>query len=579
MDARKVAMIAVLFVLAVTGACAPAPTAVPTAVPPTAVPPAAPTVAPKPTSAPAVALDIKSVVDKYLAGLPDGFGAISPAALKDQMAATKLFVVDVREASEIASAGFVAGSVNIPVRTLMKNLDKLPAKDQPIVVMCGSGHRSAVGMAALQMLGYTNVKSLAGGFGAWKSANLPVATGSPTAPVAGNAPTVDQDLLAALDKYFTNLPDGFGTIQAVALKDQMAATKLFVVDVRETSEVASNGYIDGSVNIPIRTLTKSLDKLPAKDQPIVVTCGSGHRSAIGMEALQLLGYTNVKSLAGGFGAWKAAGLPITGVPAAAAFDMRATLDKYLTNLPDGFGTITPAAMKDQMAATKVFVIDIREASEIASAGYVEGAVNIPIRTFMKNLDKLPAKDQPIIVMCGSGHRSALGMEALQLLGYTNVKSLAGGFGAWKNANLPVATGKPADPTAGKAPEADKDLLAALDKYFGGLPDGFGTIQATALNDMLAASKPFQVDVRETKEVTDNGSIAGSISVPIRTLIKNLDKMPQDKAAVVIAECGSGHRSAMAMMALNLLGYTNVKSLAGGFAAWKNSNLPIAKTTN
>jgi rhodanese-related sulfurtransferase len=109
-----------------------------------------------------------------------------------------------------------------------------------------------------------------------------------------------------------------------------------------------------------------------------------------------------------------------------------------------------------------------------------------------------------------------------------------------------------------------------------LPDGWGTIAPAALNDQLATSKPFQVEVRETKEVADNGYIAGSVNLPIRTLIKNLDKLPQDKSSAIIAECGSGHRSAIAMMALNLLGYTNVKSLAGGFAAWKNANLPIAK---
>jgi rhodanese-related sulfurtransferase len=263
-------------------------------------------------------------------------------------------------------------------------------------------------------------------------------------------------------------------------------------------------------------------------------------------------------------------------PPVAAFDIKAALDKYLSNLPDGFGTIAPAALKDQMAATKVFLVEIREAKEVADNGFIEGSVNIPIRTLLKNLDKLPAKDQPIVVTCGSGHRSALGMMALQMLGYTNVKSLAGGFGAWKNANLPVATGKPADPVAGKAPEVDKDLLAALDKYFSNLPDGFGTIAAAALNDQLAASKPFQVELREAKEVADNGYIAGSVNVPIRTLVKNLDKLPQDKSGVVIAECGSGHRSAMGMMALNLLGYTNVKSLAGGFGAWKAANLPIAK---
>jgi rhodanese-related sulfurtransferase len=262
--------------------------------------------------------------------------------------------------------------------------------------------------------------------------------------------------------------------------------------------------------------------------------------------------------------------------AAPALDIKAALDKYFSNLPDGFGTIAPAALKDQMAATKVFIVDVREAKEVADNGFIEGAVNIPIRTLAKNLDKLPAKDQPIVVACGSGHRSAIGMMALQMLGYANVKSQAGGLGAWKAANLPVATGTPAAPVAGKAPDVDKDLLAALDKYLSGLPDGFGTIAAAALNDQLAASKPFQFDVREAKEIADSGYIAGSINVPIRTLIKSLDKLPQDKAAVVIAECGSGHRSAMAMMALNLLGYTNVKSLAGGFGAWKAANLPISK---
>jgi len=271
--------------------------------------------------------------------------------------------------------------------------------------------------------------------------------------------------------------------------------------------------------------------------------------------------------------------PPTAAPTATpvpAFDMNATLDKYFSNLPDGFGTIAPAALKDQMAATKVFLVDIREAKEIADNGFIEGSVNVPVRTFIKNLDKLPAKDQPIVVTCGSGHRSALGMVALQMLGYTNVKSLAGGFGAWKKAELPAATGKPADPVAGKAPDVDKDLVAALDKYFSNLPDGFGTIAPAALNDQLAAAKPFQFDAREAKEIADNGLIAGTVNIPIRTLIKSLDKLPQDKSAAIIAECGSGHRSAMAMMALNLLGYTNVKSLAGGFGAWKAANLPISK---
>jgi rhodanese-related sulfurtransferase len=33
---------------------------------------------------------------------------------------------------------------------------------------------------------------------------------------------------------------------------------------------------------------------------------------------------------------------------------------------------------------------------------------------------------------------------------------------------------------------------------------------------------------------------------------------------------------MAMMAPGLMGYTNVKSMAGGFTAWKAAKLPVAK---
>ena len=34
--------------------------------------------------------------------------------------------------------GYIAGSINIPIRDLLKNLDKLPAKDQKIVVNCAA---------------------------------------------------------------------------------------------------------------------------------------------------------------------------------------------------------------------------------------------------------------------------------------------------------------------------------------------------------------------------------------------------------------------------------------------------------
>jgi len=311
----SVLLTGVLLATVILSSCAPAPAAVPIAAP-TAVPPtAAPTVAPKPTVAPTVApkpVDFKPVLDKYIGGLPDGFGGVAPAALaKEIQDGKKMFLVDVRESKELTDNGFLNGAVNLPIRALAQNLDKLPDKDQPIVVYCAIGHRGAMALETLQLLGYTNVRSLSGGFNGWKAANLPVATGAPTAPTAGQAPEVDKDLLAALDKYLSTLPDGFnGVAPATLAKEVQDGKKAFLLDVREAKELTDNGSLEGAVNVPVRTLIQNLDKLPAKDQPIVVYCAVGHRGGLAMMALHLLGYTNVRSISGGFNAWKAGNFPI-----------------------------------------------------------------------------------------------------------------------------------------------------------------------------------------------------------------------------------------------------------------------------
>jgi rhodanese-related sulfurtransferase len=261
---------------------------------------------------------------------------------------------------------------------------------------------------------------------------------------------------------------------------------------------------------------------------------------------------------------------------ATPFDLKTTLDRYFSNLPDDWGLIAPTALSEQLKTAKPFLVEIREAKEVADGGYIGGSINIPVRTLIKNLDKLPAKDQPIVVTCGSGHRSAMGMAALQLLGYTNVKSLAGGFSAWKAANLPFETGTPPAAKAGTRPALDNDLLTALDTYFSNLPDGWNTISPAALNELVKTSQPFQLELREASDLRSNGYISGASNIPVRTLIKSLDKLPPDKGAPIIAECGTGHRSSMAMMALGLLGHTNVRSLAGGFSAWTKAGLPISK---
>ena len=54
-------------------------------------------------------------------------------------------------------------------------------------------------------------------------------------------------------------------------------------------------------------------------------------------------------------------------------------------------------------------------------------------------DQWPAaQDAPIVVYCGSGHRSTMAMTMLWSYGYNDVRSLKGGFGGWAEAGYPVA---------------------------------------------------------------------------------------------------------------------------------------------
>jgi rhodanese-related sulfurtransferase len=67
------------------------------------------------------------------------------------MAAAKPFILDVRETSEVTKTGKIEGAVNIPVRTLPANLDKLPTdKAAPIVVYCAIGHRRLADVQSLR---------------------------------------------------------------------------------------------------------------------------------------------------------------------------------------------------------------------------------------------------------------------------------------------------------------------------------------------------------------------------------------------------------------------------------------------
>ncbi len=75
-----------------------------------------------------------------------------------------------------------------------------------------------------------------------------------------------------------------------------------IVDVREPHEHAA-GAIPGAVLVPLGQLTSTIADHAAAASSVLLYCGVGARSAMGAQALQQMGYSDVASLAGGYNLW------------------------------------------------------------------------------------------------------------------------------------------------------------------------------------------------------------------------------------------------------------------------------------
>jgi rhodanese-related sulfurtransferase len=102
--------------------------------------------------------------------------------------------------------------------------------------------------------------------------------------------------------------------EEVSLHDaeQAIADADVLIDVREADEYAS-GHLPGAIHASRGMLEFKMSSTPAltaRDLKIVLYCKTSGRAALAACALQDMGYLNVRSIAGGFDAWTAAGKKI-----------------------------------------------------------------------------------------------------------------------------------------------------------------------------------------------------------------------------------------------------------------------------
>ena len=157
--------------------------------------------------------------------------------------------------------------------------------------------------------------------------------------------------------------------------------------------------------------------------------------------------------------------------------------------------IAPGAVADKIARGENFILlDVRRPEEYEVL-HLKGARLLPVEELSAaSLAKIglgeDMKDKEIIVYCRSGIRSKTAYEIMASLGYTNVKSIAGGMIHWQEDNQPfLERGPAADTARAKTPAAEASRDAAslgsprisFDRTFhdfGVVPQTGGVVQTT-----------------------------------------------------------------------------------------------------
>ena len=106
----------------------------------------------------------------------------------------------------------------------------------------------------------------------------------------------------------------------------------------------------------------------------------------------------------------------------------------------GFGQarhneVSPDKLAAMLHSGTALVVDVREADEFA-AGHIPGALNMPLSDFRPS--QLPDPVGKVLVLnCAGGKRSAMALDKCSTAEAAVDTHLAGGFGAWRAAGLPV----------------------------------------------------------------------------------------------------------------------------------------------
>lgn len=328
--------------------------------------------------------------------------------------------------------------------------------------------------------------------------------------------------------------------------------ELALLDVREEG-VFAKGHLLTAANLPLSHLELRLDRAVPRRASRIVLCDDDETLAERAAAvMRRAGYSDIRVLAGGVGAWKAAGYEVFSgvhVPSKAFGEFV----EHACDTP----RIGAAELKARLdAGEDIVILDSRPMNEYRVMN-IPGAADCPGAELVYRIHEVVNRPETLVVVnCAGRTRSIIGAQSLINAGVPNrVMALKNGTMGWHLAGLALEHGN-----TRHAPAPGPAALARAREAADRVARRFGVIRIDRAEfDALRADPArtlYCFDVRSPEEYRD-GHRAGFLSAPGGQLVQATDLYaPVRNARIVLADA-DGVRATMTASWLLQMGWNEV----------------------
>ena len=326
-----------------------------------------------------------------------------------------VFVGDVGRPDLLEKAAKIQGTMEAGARTLFRALQRFKQLPDFLQVLPGHGAGSAcgkgIGSIPTSTVGYERRFNWALTMEDEQEFMQAVLAGQPEPPRYFAE-------MKRLNKEGPPLLGEFATPRRLASAEMepVLARGSVVVDTRSAAQFGQ-GHIPGTINIPLnRSFTTWAGWLIPYESDFHLIVDEECTGCIA-EAVRNLQSIGLDRIAGYFGTdvlseWS---------------ERRGELER----IPQ----LTSVELARRMSNGGVAVLDVRGRTEW-EAGHIPGVDNIPVGYLEERLGELPT-EQPLVVHCQGGARSAIAASVLRAHGFHNVVDLIGGYADWQSSGNAV----------------------------------------------------------------------------------------------------------------------------------------------